>query len=81
MTNPFKKFTAWIDRNLSTDPSTSNSRTLQTLIVINITIMLWIVLARAGWVISDNTRLILICLITGGAGGYIAGKLGGSNGT
>lgn len=81
MTNPFKKFTAWIDRNLSADPSTSNSRTLQTLIVLNLLVMLWLVLAKAGWTISDNTRLVMLCLITGGAGGYIANKLRGSNDT
>lgn len=79
MTNPFKPLIKWINANLSADPATSNSRTLQTLIVINLIIMIWIVLVRANWVISDNVRLVLLTLITGGAGGYIAGKLGGSN--
>jgi uncharacterized membrane-anchored protein len=70
-----KNFFGWLNRNLSADPSTSNSRTLQTLIVINLVVMCWLVLATANWTISDNLRLVLICLITGGAGGYIANKI------
>jgi hypothetical protein len=72
---------AWVKANLSNGSSVSNSRTLQTLIVVNILVMLWLVLNRAGWSISDNARLVLLCLITGGAGSYIVGKIGGSNGS
>ena len=78
---PGSSLVRWIKSNLSPDNSVSNSRTLQSLIVVNLVIMLWIVLQRANWVISDNARLVLICLITGGAGGYIVGKLGGGNGS
>ena len=80
LTAPVKKLSEgveWIKSNLSSSGSASNSRTLQTLIVFNLLIMMWIVLAKAAWVISDNSRLILLCLITGGAGAYVAGKLGG----
>lgn len=69
--NPFN----WIKKNLSNDQSVSNSRTLQTLIVVNLLVICWIVVAKAGWIVSDNLRLILLCLITGGAGSYIANKL------
>jgi hypothetical protein len=67
----------WIKTMLSSSRSASNSRLLQTLIVGNLLIMLWIVLWFATWRIEDNVRLVLICLIVSGAGVGVAGKLKG----
>ena len=64
----------WLSKNLSTDGSSSSSRALQSIIVINLTIILWVVMAKAGSVISDNARLVMICLICSGAGSYSLGK-------
>lgn len=74
--NPVKRFTSWLDKNLSADPATSNSRTLQTLIVINAIAMLWVVLAVSHWVIAPTTQVVLVTLITSGAGAYVGGKFG-----
>lgn len=77
----FKSLLAWATKNLSNDTASSNSRVLQTAIVINVLVILWVVLAKANWIISDNARLITLTLITAGAGNYIANKIaGGSNG-
>ena len=76
-----KSLFSWLNKNLSADSTTSNSRTLQTLIVLNLIVMCWLVLVHANWTISDNLRLVLLCLITGGAGGYIANKLSGGGGS
>lgn len=64
----------WLAKNLSSDSTSSNSRALQSIIVVNIVVMLWFVLVKAHWYIHDNTRLVLVCLIVSGAGGYIGGK-------
>ena len=37
--------------------------------------MLWVVLAKQGWYVHDNTRLVLITLIGAGASGYVTNKL------
>lgn len=66
----------WIKTMFSSSRSASNSRLLQTLIVLNLLIMLWIVLWFATWKIDDNTRLVLICLVVSGAGSYISNKVG-----
>lgn len=64
----------WLNRMHSNDPSASNSRVLQTLIVVNLVAILWLVVAHAGWVITDNTRLIAITMVVSGAGSYVASK-------
>ena len=64
----------WLARNLSSDGSSSNSRALQSIIVINLVAMLWIVLSHSKYVISDNARLVMVCLIVSGAGAYASGK-------
>lgn len=64
----------YVGRLLSTDTSTSSSRLLQTVIVFNLVIILWLVVAHASWVVSDNVRLIAISLIVSGAGNYMVGK-------
>jgi uncharacterized membrane-anchored protein len=64
----------WIGRLISTDPTTSSSRLLQTIIVLNLVIILWLVVAHSAWVISDNVRLVAISLIVSGAGSYMFGK-------
>lgn len=69
----------WIKKNLSNDPLTSNSRLLQSVIVVNLTIILWLVVAFSNWVITDNVRLVMLCLITSGAGAYITSKIGEKN--
>lgn len=72
-----KKGLDWVGRNLSNDSSSSSSRVLQTLIVLNVVVIVWLVVAKANWTITDNVRLIVLTLITAGAGSYIANKLGG----
>jgi hypothetical protein len=72
--NWLKKPFIWLGKNLSTDGTSSNSRALQSIIVINLTAILWVVMAKAGYVISDNARLVMICLICSGAGSYSLGK-------
>ena len=64
----------WIGKLISTDPTTSSSRLLQTIIVLNLVIILWLVVAHASWTITDNVRLIAISLIVSGAGSYMVGK-------
>lgn len=64
----------WIGRLMSTDPTTSSSRLLQTVIALNLVIILWLVVAQASWTITDNVRLIAISLIVSGAGSYMVGK-------
>ena len=64
----------WIGKLISTDPTTSSSRLLQTIIVLNLVIILWLVVARSNWTITDNVRLIAISLIVSGAGSYMVGK-------
>jgi len=64
----------WIGRLISTDPTTSSSRLLQTIIVLNLVIILWLVVAHSAWVISDNVRLVAISLIVSGAVSYMVGK-------
>lgn len=65
----------WLGKGLSGDSAVSNSRVLQTFIVINLITILWLVVGHAQWVLSDNTRLVMLTLITAGAGGYVANKL------
>jgi hypothetical protein len=65
----------WLKKLISADAAVSASRLLQTVIVIAIIPLLWMVVWNSKWVISDNARLVLICLIGGGAGGYITSKL------
>lgn len=74
-----KKLLELVKRNLSNDPTASNSRVLQTVIVLNLITILWIVMAKSNpaWTISDNTRLVMLTLITAGAGSYIANKATG----
>lgn len=74
-----KKLLEWVKKNLSNEPAASNSRVLQTVIVLNLTAILWIVMAKSNpaWTISDNTRLVMLTLITAGAGSYIANKATG----
>ena len=74
-----KKLLEWVKKNLSNDPASSNSRVLQTVIVLNLVAILWIVMAKSNpaWTISDNTRLVMLTLITAGAGSYIANKATG----
>lgn len=64
----------WIGKLISTDLTTSSSRLLQTIIVLNLVIILWLVVAHANWTITDNVRLIAISLIVSGAGSYMVGK-------
>lgn len=63
-----------LGKNLSADGSSSNSRALQSVIVVNLVAILWVVMAKGEWIISDNTRLVMICLIVSGAGAYVGGK-------
>ena len=65
----------WIKKLLSQDKEASSSRALQAFIAVNVTAMLWVILAKQGWYVQDNTRLVLLTLITGGAGAYITNKL------
>lgn len=64
----------WLSKNLSSSPDSSNSRALQSIIVLNLVGMLWIVLAHGAYKIDDNTRVVMLTLITSGAGGYALGK-------
>lgn len=64
----------WLSKNLSSGKESSNSRALQSIIVLNLVAMLWIVLAHGAYKIDDNTRLVMLTLITSGAGGYALGK-------
>lgn len=64
----------WLSKNLSSSGTSSNSRALQSIIVLNLVVMLWIVLAHGAYKIDDNTRLVMLTLITSGAGGYALGK-------
>lgn len=66
---------AWIKKLLSQNSEASSSRALQAFIAVNVTAMLWAVLAVNHWYVHDNTRLVLLTLITGGAGAYITNKL------
>lgn len=70
-----KNVIGWLNRNLSSDPTSSNSRVLQTVIVVNIVPLMWLVVAHANWQVSDNARLVLLTLITAGAGSYVAAKV------
>lgn len=74
--NLLTKVTGWLARNLSNDRTASNSRVLQTVIVINLVVILWIVVAKStpAWTLSDNVRLVMLTLITAGAGSYMVGK-------
>lgn len=74
---PFRAAGNWLNGLFSSSDATSNSRVLQTLIVTNIIVMLWLVLKHASWVISDNARLVMLGLIGGGAGAYITNKVAG----
>lgn len=64
----------WLAKNLSTDGTSSNSRALQSIIVLNVVAILWAVMAHSGYKIDDNARLVILTLITSGAGGYALGK-------
>ena len=66
---------AWLRKLLSQDKTASSSRALQAFIAVSVTAMLWVVLAKQGWFIHDNTRLVLITLIGAGATGYATGKI------
>ena len=65
----------WVKKLLSQDKTASSSRALQAFIAISVTAMLWVVLAKQGWYVHDNVRLVLITLIGAGATGYVSGKL------
>ena len=65
----------WLKKLLSQDKTSSSSRALQAFIAINVVAMMWAVLAINKWYVHDNTRLVLLTLITGGAGAYITNKL------
>lgn len=65
----------WLKKLLSQDKTASSSRALQAFIAISVTAMLWVVLAKQGWYVHDNTRLVLITLIGAGASGYVTNKL------
>jgi len=69
------RFIGWINKNLSSDPSSSNSRVLQTIIVLSIVPLVWLVVSHSDWKIEDNPRLILLALITAGAGSYITNRV------
>ena len=66
---------AWLRKILSQDKSASSSRALQAFIAVSVVAMLWVVLAKQGWFIHDNTRLVMITLIGAGATGYATGKI------
>ena len=65
----------WLRKLLSQNKDASSSRTLQAFIAVSVVAMLWVVLAKQGWFIHDNTRLVLITLIGAGATGYATGKI------
>lgn len=65
----------WLGRTFSADSTSSSSRVLQAVIVLNLVPIMWFVVSRANWTISDNARLVLITLIVSGAGSYMTGKL------
>jgi len=64
----------WIGGNLSSDPTNSNSRLLQTVIVLGLLPMVWIIVGKADWKLEDNPRIVIVTLIVSGAGAYAAGK-------
>lgn len=66
---------AWLRKLLSQEKTASSSRALQAFIAVSVVAMLWVVLAKQGWFIHDNTRLVLITLIGAGATGYATGKI------
>jgi hypothetical protein len=66
---------SWLKALLSADKATSSSRLVQILVVVAMTALIWVVVWKSAWIISDNARLIALCLIGGGAGGYIASKV------
>ena len=65
---------SWINKNLSADPASSNSRTLQTIIVCSIIAMLWVALKVTHWVITEPIESVMKTLIISGAGAYGLGK-------
>lgn len=73
---PIKAAHQWLLKAMSSDPTASSSRALQVFIVLNVTSMSWVVLAKANWVIAPTTQVVLVTLIVSGAGAYAAGKLG-----
>ena len=66
---------AWLSTLLSQDKSASSGRALRAFIAVSVVALLWVVLAKQGWFIHDNTRLVLITLIGAGATGYATGKI------
>lgn len=70
----FNAATAWVGSNLSSNPESSNSRLLQTVIVFSIIPLVWIVVYKNGWKFDSHTQIITVTLIVSGAGAYAAGK-------
>ena len=79
LSDQIKKAMQWVGTSLSNDPSVSNARMLQTFIVLNVVIIIWMVCWKSNWTMSDNVRLVLLTLITGGAGAYAVSKIGDRN--
>jgi hypothetical protein len=65
----------WLKHLISADNVASASRLLQALIVVALLPLLWVVVWKSEWKIADNPRLVLLCLIGSGAGGYITSKI------